>query len=61
MHDAEPNELRRLKTRYHAEDAPLFAPSQMRLKADQIIKRRLAIILPQLDDGIRRFARARVD
>ena len=52
MQAAEPRKLRLLQAGNHPEDIGLGTVFQLRLEADNIVKRTQRIVLPQLDHGI---------
>ena len=61
MHHAEADELRVLEARNHRQHARLLAPLQLRLEADEAEVIAGEVVLPQLHDGVRRAAGARID
>src|SRR5579862_509487 len=52
MEPAEPREFRVLEPGNSSEDAHLIAMAQLRLEADEVVKRAERIVLPQLHDRI---------
>ena len=60
VHDAIAQELGLFQPRNHAEYTALFRPLQMGLKANDVIKRRTGIVLPQLNHCIGAHARLRM-
>ena len=61
MHDAVSYELGVFKSRDHGKDAFLFSEKQVRLKADDIVKRTRGVVLSELNDRFRTFFGSRVD
>ena len=61
MHHAEADELGVLEAGNHRQHARLLAPLQLRLEADQAEVVAGEVVLPQLHDGVRRAAGARID
>ena len=60
MDHPEAHELGRFEARDHPEHARLFAPLQLRLKPDEAVVIGGEVVLPQLDDGVRPSAGARI-
>ena len=60
MHRAEARELGLREARQRAEDALLLADPQLRLEADDVVEHAALVLLPQLHDGVRPLAGARV-
>ena len=61
MHHPEADEFGLLETGNQAQHARLFAPFDLRLEADQAEVIAGQVVLPELDDGVRRLAGARID
>src|SRR3712207_4024333 len=60
MHDAHAGAVGVLEARDSPEYAPLLAPLQARLKADDVVEAALGVVLPQLHDGVGDLARSGV-
>ena len=61
MHRAETDKLDIFKSRNHPENAALFRPGQLGLKADQVVHGFLPVFGAQLNDGMRLMAGIRID
>ena len=60
VHDAIAQKFRLFKARNHGKHPFLLAVAQMRLKADEVIRRPLRVVAPELDAGVRLAACPRV-
>src|SRR5690349_3995845 len=58
---AETHELGALEAGNRAEHAALLAVRHLRLEPDERVERRAAVVLAELDDGVRPLAAARID
>ena len=60
VHDAHAGEVGAFEARDSPEYAPLLAPLQARLEADDVVEAALGVVLPELHDGVGDLTGSRV-